>query len=457
MPDAPALPATGTAFVDFVLRSAMTAAAADTDPAAGRILARLLAVVGAERGDEALAPYMAVIPGEASTFEVRVFRAGDLNPTTVTDEDGPVAALKTALHLARDSDGGIEVLSRHRAAGLERCVLVRDSTGELEFRFPRAETMIGDPAACSAALQAWETTFEEWRRGDGSETSEGVVLVPGRPADPATSRADEPAGHDPRGGDNGGVAELLEGFFSNLTIEVDLGQIEQLVKRAIDVDRHEIVQPVADRVVEVIGPMLAQASRPDAASPAAPPPVIVGVPTAREVAEVVSAEVGALLSETILGRHQGFSADQVPALRGMASSIERLEVQLEGVRDELRRSSTVLIGIDGRLEANDRRAALTERVMTSVDGEMQRLAHRIDDRVTSLVEGAEGGSELSDGVARLTRKLRQSVAQLDRALLRLDELFERAGADEATGPVLLRSPGRGEPPRQPRAAGPMAR
>jgi hypothetical protein len=457
MPDAPALPATGTAFVDFVLRSAMTAAAADTDPAAGRILARLLAVVGAERGDEALAPYLAVIPGEDSTFQVRVFRAGDLNPTTVTDEDGPVAALKTALHLARDSDGGIEVLSRHRSAGLERCVLVRDSTGELEFRFPRAETMIGEPTACSAALQAWETTFEEWRRADGSETSGGVVLVPGRPAGPAAA-PDEPAGHERRGADDGGLAELLEGFFSNLTIEVDLGQIEQLVKRAIDVDRHEIVQPVADRVAEVIGPMLlAQATRSDAAAPPAPPPVIVGVPTAREVAEVVSAEVGALLSETILGRHHGFAADQVPALRGMASSIERLEVQLEGVRDELRRSSTVLIGIDDRLEANDRRAALTERVLTSVDGEMQRLAHRIDDQVTSLVEGAEGGSELSDGVARLTRKLRQSVAQLDRALLRLDELFERAGADDATGPVLLRPPGRGEPPRQPRAAGPMAR
>ncbi len=455
MPDAHAVPATGTAFVDFVVRSAMTAAAADTDPAAGRILARLLAVVGAERGDEALAPYLAVIPGEASTFEVRVFRAGDLNPTTVTDEDGPIAALKTALHLARDSDGGIEVLSRHRSAGLERCVLVRDSTGELEFRFPRAETMIGDPRACSAALQAWETTFEEWRRGDGTEPPGGVEAPAGRQSDPMPG-ADEPAGHDPRGA-NGDIAELLEGFFSNLTIEVDLGQIEQLVKRAIDVERQEIVQPVADRVAEVIGPMLhAPAIRPDAPSPQ-PPTVIVGVPTAREVAAVVSAEVGALLSETILGRHHGLSGDQLPALRGVASSIERLEVQLEGVRDELRRSSTVLIGIDDRLEANDRRAALAERVMTSVDGEMQRLAHRIDDQVTSLVEGAEGGSELSDGVARLTRKLRQSVAQLDRALLRLDELFERTGAEEPTGAVLLRHPGRGEPPRQPRAAGPIAR
>ncbi|MDQ1392166.1 MAG: hypothetical protein QOF30_1143, partial [Acidimicrobiaceae bacterium] len=151
-------------FADFVLRSAMTAPEASNDPSAGRLLARLLAVIGAEWGDEAVVPYLAAVPGEASIFEVRRFRAGDLNPATVSAERGPVAALRTALRLAHEGDSGVEVLSRHVVTDLERCVLVRDATGELEFRFPRAETLIGDPEACADALRAWESTFQEWSR-----------------------------------------------------------------------------------------------------------------------------------------------------------------------------------------------------------------------------------------------------------------------------------------------------
>jgi hypothetical protein len=70
--------------------------------------------------------------------------------------------------------------------------------------------------------------------------------------------------------------------------------------------------------------------------------------------------------------------------------------------------------------------------------------------VTALTANTGSGSELADGVARLTRKLRQSVLQLDRALVRLDEVIEQAGdapvqrlaaarSDGPAGPVSLRS------------------
>ena len=155
------------------------------------------------------------------------------------------------------------------------------------------------------------------------------------------------------------------------------------------------------------------------------------LPSATEVADVVSAQIGALLSETILSRRFGDIGGQAAALRGMTTAVERLEVQLDGLRDEVRRSSSLLAMFDARLEANDRRAAVTERLATSVDQEVQRLAHRIDEQVTALAANTGGGSELSDGVARLTRKLRQSVAQLDRALLRMGEVSDLAEAEQA--------------------------
>ena len=166
-------------FVDLVLRSALTAPGASTDPVAGRVLARLLAVIAVERGDDILAPYLAATPGQPSTFEVRVFRAGDLTPATVTAEAGPVAALKTAFRLAREGDAGVEVLSCQTSASVERCVLVRDSTGELEFRFPRAETLVGDPYACAAALRAWEATLDRmgpWESPGRDEGPHGTQL-----------------------------------------------------------------------------------------------------------------------------------------------------------------------------------------------------------------------------------------------------------------------------------------
>jgi hypothetical protein len=492
-------------FVDLVLRSALTAPGAATDPVAGRVLARLLAVIAVERGDDILAPYLAATPGQPSTFEVRVFRAGDLIPATVTVETGPVAALKTAFRLAREGTAGVEVLSCQTSEAVERCVLVRDATGELEFRFPRAETLVGDPYACATALRVWEATLDEWAAGvsrardegphSGPVPSEGQwSAAPSR----ATFRLDRGArGDDGRSeaeadaladvirecfadltvevlsrssSQNGPVLDALEGFFANLTIEVDLGQVEQLVKNAVEMDRQDIVEPIAKRVAGILGPTLVARlsnadlpARPQPVSHPEPVPVIMATPSANEVAEIVSAQVGALLSETILSRRYGDSGGQAAALRAMITAVERLEVQLDGLRDEVRRSSSLLTTFDGRLEANDRRAAVTERLATSVDQEVQRLAHRIDEQVTALAANAGSGSELSDGVARLTRKLRQSVTQLDRALVRLGEVSDLAEAEavvedpEAPAlPVRLPPPSL-EPVRLPRPLGPLNR
>jgi hypothetical protein len=284
--------------------------------------------------------------------------------------------------------------------------------------------------------------------------------------------------------ENGAVIEALEGFFSNLTIEVDLRQVEQLVRQAVELDRREIVEPIAQRVAEIVGQSTGRRSGtasadPGPSGPASQPsgspqhqpsgsaqhqpsgspqhkpsgsaqyqpsgsaqhqasgsaglvrveppvmtPVYVPSPSVAEIAEVVSAQVGALLSETILNRRFGEGGTQATALRGMIAAVEQLDVHMDGLRDEVRRSAALLTTFDERLEANDRRAATVERVSSSVEQEMQRLARRVDEQVAALAGSAGGGSELADGVARLTRKLRQSVAQLDRALVRLDALMD---------------------------------
>lgn len=450
-------------FLDYILRSALTAPGAATDPVAGRFLARLFATVASEAGEQQITGYLAPTPQPEAIFEVRVFRAGNLTPTTVTSDLGAVAALKMAHRLAHEQNEGVEVLSRAPrtevgvpgSPGVERCVFVRDSTGELEYRFVCAETLLGDPEACLEAQRAWTETLDEWAAWVSREQGpEGTGAVPAVGAtDMPRGGASSPGASSPKPtGSSAGpsapspsvdkpvatesLIETLEGFFSNLTVEVDLVQIEQLVRQAVDRDRQQTIEPIAARVAEILRASLpTKPARPDAVQP---PPVLVGVPTSAEVAEVVSAQVGALLSETILSRRYGEASGQHSALRALVTAVDQLDVQLNGLRDEVRRSAGILTELSDNVGAGDRRAAIAERVATSVDQEMQRLANRIDEQVTALTTTAGGGSELSDGVARLTRKLRQSVAQLDRTLLRLDEVVDQVGSNGGNRQVVVR-------------------
>jgi hypothetical protein len=588
-------------FLEYLLRCALTAPGAATSPTAGRILARLLVVGAVEGGDELITPYLVPMPEVDATFEVRSYRPGDLVPTEVREGLRAAAALKIALRGARDSDEGIEVVSRAES-GLERCVLVRDSTGDFEFRFASPETLIGDPAECAAARRSWEETLASWRSwvpaedgnrrarrpddvaskadddphegtrsaaagpaapesgpdlglsatadqgvpeattgwwvplpefdeplapfstpddaavpatggwedispfavpADGDSLAdhpwaeapveEPAVTAAGAPmeADPAGEtdprgadprgadpRGADPRGADPRGADPRGAdpaaatdprgadprgadvaADAGHGAFSeplssaireaigNLVVEVDLSQVERLIRRALDDERRESVEPLARRLSARIGETLDIPT-----TSALVEALSLVVPRPGDLAEAVAADVGALLSETILRRRAGDPGAGVEALHVM-SGIEQLQVRLDSLQDQFQKSEVLLQAMGSHLEAGDRRAAFAERVSMSVDQEMQRLASRIDEQVTSLTANAGSGSELADGVARLTRKLRQSVAQLDRALVRLDEVIDQAGdapvvpqrltlarGDEPASPTGLRHP-----------------
>ena len=175
-------------FLEYLLRCALTAPGAETSPTAGRILARLLVVGAIEGGDELITPYLVPMPDGDATFEVRSYRPGDLVPTEVRDGLRAAAALKIALRSARDSDEGIEVVSRTES-GLERCVLVRDSTGDFEFRFASPETLIGAPAECAAARRSWEATLAGWRAWVPTEEADPTLR---RPAADPTQAYEEP-------------------------------------------------------------------------------------------------------------------------------------------------------------------------------------------------------------------------------------------------------------------------
>jgi hypothetical protein len=240
------------------------------------------------------------------------------------------------------------------------------------------------------------------------------------------------------------LSAAIREAIGNLVVEVDLSQVEQLIRRALDDERRESVEPLARRLSARIGESLdfpTTSALVEAVSHIVPRP--------GDLAEAVAADVGALLSETILRRRSGDPGAGLETLHLMAG-IEQLQVRLDGLQDQFEKSSVLLQAMGTHLEAGDRRAAFAERITMSVDQEMQRLASRIDEQVTALTANTGSGSELADGVARLTRKLRQSVLQLDRALVRLDEVIEQAGdapvqrlaaarSDGPAGPVSLRS------------------
>jgi len=207
---------------------------------------------------------------------------------------------------------------------------------------------------------------------------------------------------------------------------LDFGQVDQLIHSALDSHRRDLTEPLARRLSALLADVLALPDANELATAVAPL-----VPRPGDVADLVSARIGALLSETVL-RRPADTAVQAAALPDIAAAVERVELQLADLRDQVRRSTEVVDGFGDQLDATERRALLIQSSTGALEREMQRLAHSVDDQVARLAANAGSGSELSDGVARLTRKLRQSVAQLDRALVRLDDVLEATEATEGT-------------------------
>ena len=517
-------------FLEYLLRCALTAPGVTASPTAGRILARLVVVGAIEGGDELITPYLVPMPGWDATFEVRTYRPGDLIPTDTREALSASAALKIALRGARDSDDGIEVVSLLET-GLERCVLVRDSTGDFEFRFPSSETLIGEPADCGAARAAWNAVLASWKGwtpADDADTGAGTTVPPPQPATGAEAPAAEndtgglagwwapasiedltseealagsvpveradasrapqaPPAHVAPGaavgtpeqtvappasvdwppaqtpveatpvvgapaqagasGEGEPLSDAIREAIANVVVEVDLGQMEQVLRRVLDDDRRQLVEPLARRLAARLTESL---NVPD--TNAVVEAVSRAVPRPGEVADAVAADIGTLLSETILRRRPG---DAVGGGNGTApAGLEHLYVRLDGLEDQLQRSVALLQLLDDRLESGERRASIVERLSESVDEEMHRLAARIDEQVAALAANTAGGSELADGVARLTRKLRQSAAQLDRTLARLDQIFDGVKGSGVTRLGLAASE---QGPATPRSAAPGGR
>lgn len=456
VPDSPAADDDSPSLVHHVIRSALTAASLTTDPAAGRLLARLVVATLVETDGNTIGGYLSPVPGEPSYFEVRAFRAGNLVPSTVTTDLDIVTALKLARRLSSEYIEGLEIIARQPSSSVERCVFARDSTGELEYRAASRETLLGDPAACDEALQVWASTLAHWKQ----ELIDAAASDPAPAEVVAAAATHAPPAETSEPVDQAGIVGALDRFFSNLTVELDLDQFQDVVARAVTQDRGQAVDDLArrlDGMLQELKVRIADASVPPTAPPPAPAPrpapqpIVVGVPTSAEVAEVVSAQIAALLSETVLRRDHGETRDEVQLLRRVATSIHQIEAQLDGVRDELRRSNSQLTALADHQAVAARHAAASDRLTEAAIHEMQRLANRIDDQVSALAATAGGGSELSDGVARVTRKLRQSVAELDRALERLDQVTDQAGGfppRRTTNPRAMR-PGESRPPALP--------
>ncbi len=235
----------------------------------------------------------------------------------------------------------------------------------------------------------------------------------------------------------------MQESLSHLKVKPDLRDVEELIARAMTGDRN-LVEPLARRLSARLGESLGRSDPRELIDALLPL-----IPRPGEVAEAVTADVTALLSEVMLRRRPGELTGGLEG-QGIMAAIEKLQVQMDRIGDQLRRSTGALQSIDERMEVSDRRTQAAERIGTSIEQEMQRLALRIDEQVTALAASAGGGSELADGIARLTRKLRQSVVQLDRALVRLDELVEHPALPPGSAKAVAAAP---ELPSRPGPAG----
>jgi len=229
---------------DYAVRLLLDAVRPSAPPeVAGRCLTALLTTLATPTTVDALATLLAAAPGAASHFEVVAEEPGR-GRTGHRSHLAADQAVTAALALLRRPGLVIDVFAI--AGGLRRrCLQGRD--GYLMWVVPDRQELTGPEEEVTAALARWAANLAPigpvgppQPTGPTGATKLRPQVDPGVPAlpdgargDPSSSlRVDETAGPGTKDG-QGEVAEALRAVLAELTVQVDLGGIEQVVAEAV--------------------------------------------------------------------------------------------------------------------------------------------------------------------------------------------------------------------------------
>jgi hypothetical protein len=461
-------------YLDSLLLSALTAPGAATSSSAGRIIGQLLGVAATAGDGDAIAPYLTAMPGQPSTFEVHRYRPGETQPTVVAANLNAADAVRLAMLPLPEDAAGVEVISRD-GSGLLRCAVVKAAKGQLEYLFPAADSFDGNHDHVARAHRLWLDTLTSWsahaqapqpspngrsdngrslddldvgRFGTGAidtastDTPPGTALIPVPPQPVAPSTRDTRPVPVSQAGPMGPVGvgnaqEMLEAVRSslaNMTVEVDLQEVEDLIRRTVaegppiatprDVARvlakvvptaNDIADQVAVKVVEQLADKLAD-----------------------QMAATVSNALTSTISSTQLavasptGAAAATSAHDRRLVSALLEAMERLATEMHDVRDQVRKSRTQLDTFEGRLNRVGQSDRGFETLREALSGDLDRLGQRLEQQIKEAADGGEGAPD-SEQIANLSRRLRRSSINLDRVLGRLDQVISHPAVGGSPG------------------------
>jgi hypothetical protein len=453
-------------YLDALLLSALTAPGAATSSSAGRIIGQLLGVAATAGDGDAIAPYLTAMPGQPSTFEVHRYRPGETQPTIVAANLNAADAVRLAMLPLPEDAAGVEVISRD-GSGLLRCAVVKAAKGQLEYLFPAADSFDGNQDHVARAHRLWLDTLASWsahaqvaangrsdngagltaddlhsaadlhsaglsldnlgRSGDSpgrsGEIPAGTALVPVPTQSVATSRDNGPAGQVGSGSAQD-VLEAVRSSLANMTVEVDLQEVEDLIRRTV-AEGPPIATP--RDVARVLAKVVPTAN--DIADQVA---VKVVEKLADKLADQMAATVSSALRNSISGTQLAVASPAGAAVAtsshdrrlvsALLEAMERLATEMHDVRDQVRKSRTQLDTFEGRLSRFGQSDRALETLRDALTGDLDRLGQRLEQQIK---EAADSGEPVPDGeqIANLSRRLRRSSIYLDRVLGRLDQLI----------------------------------
>ena len=346
-------------FAAHVLVAALRAPGATSSATAARTIAGLIGLLAAEGADEEVAAILAPRPEGNATFDVNAVGAsvgpgpgdgGTANsfPPDLTGLDIG-RALREASRLAQ---GQAELISVVAVGpdGVRRRVLEREGGAPFRFLFPEDDSFDGNPEGCATAVDSWRhflgapSPIPPGSQAGGearltgapaSPTARVVATVPlaggGDPGRPPVASEDlERASGLPAATlDTEALTDTVRDALSDITVEVDMGAIEQVVDGALRA-------------------ALATTRVPEAPAPQEPP--------------------GGWVTHA--------------ALVGAA---EELHVLMEAFNDRIRSGSRSLEVLADELSSRDRTAAaFTDALSRSINASIDRMLRHIDDRLDEL-------------------------------------------------------------------------
>jgi hypothetical protein len=404
-------------YLDALLLDALTAPGATSSPSAGRIIGQLLGVAAAAGDGDAIAPYLTAMPGRPSSFEVHRYRPGETQPTVVAANLNAADAVRLAMLPLPEDAAGVEVIGRD-VSGLLRCAVVKPSRGHLEYLFPDADSFDGNPSDVTQAHRQWVKTLASWsvRAQPPSGAKDAHQAPPAQPAHRnGTAGADDSTALVPvvppaLPGVGGGhdVLEVVRSALAQMTVEVDLQEVEDLIRRTV-------------------------AEGPPMAAPRDVARVLAKVvPSAKDIADAVAEKVAGTVALPSPAAVPASGADR-RLVSALLEAMERLATEMHEVRDQVRKSRTQLDTVEARVNTLGETRTSIEHLRDAITGDLDRLGQRLEQQ---MKESFDRGESVPSGeqIANLSRRLRRSSIYLDRVLGRLDELVSyQAGGPPPNG------------------------